>query len=156
LSWDEILKGRKTGAVFLSAEGSVGERNDEAKTVGTQAIIQLTDLGLAWKFNNADAWVYVFSQETGLPVGNGTVRLLRSENETVLTTKTSAAGIAYFHRDSRAQWLMAERGDDFQVLEFGAHPLTNVPLYAFNLPFGYSEPRNYQPVFLFSDRPLYQ
>jgi uncharacterized protein YfaS (alpha-2-macroglobulin family) len=156
LSGDEMLKGRRSGTVFLSAEGSIGESGDAAKAVGAQAIVQLTDLGLAWKFNNADAWVYVFSQETGLPVGNATIRLLTNENETVLTTKTSAAGIAYFHRDPRGQWLMAERGDDFQVIEFGAHPPTNVPLYAFNLPFGYSEPRHQQPVFLFSDRPLYQ
>jgi uncharacterized protein YfaS (alpha-2-macroglobulin family) len=156
LSWDHILAGRRTGAVFLSAEASAGGAGDAARTVGTQAIVQLTDLGLVWKFNGADAWVYVFSQESGLPVANATIRCLTNENETLLSAKTSAAGIAYFHRDPRSRWLMAENGDDFQVIEFGPHPLTNVPLYAFNLPYGSWEPRNFQPVFLFSDRPLYQ
>jgi uncharacterized protein YfaS (alpha-2-macroglobulin family) len=156
LSWDRILSGRRTGAVFLDASGVLGQPGENPKTVGTQAIVQLTDLGLVWKFNGTDAWVYVFSQETGLPVANATVRCLTNENETLLTSKTSAAGIAFFHRDKRSQWLMAEAGEDFHVVEFGPHPLTNVPLYAFKIPYGYWEPRNLQPVFLFSDRPLYQ
>ncbi len=156
LSWDHILAGRRTGAVFLSAEGSTGESGDEATTVGTQAIVQLTDIGLVWKFNGTDAWVYAFSEETGLPLANATIRCLTNENETLLSTKTSAAGMAYFHRDGRSQWLMAEKGEDFHIIEFGPHPLTNVPLYAFKIPYGYWEPRNLQPVFLFSDRPLYQ
>jgi alpha-2-macroglobulin len=156
LSWDHILAGRRTGAVFLSAEGSIDQSGADAKTVGTQAIVQLTDIGLVWKFNGADAWVYAFSQESGLPLANVTLRLLTKDNETLLTTKTSAAGLAYFHRDNRSQWLMAENGEDFRVDEFGQHPVTNVPLYAFKIPYGSWEPRNLQPVFLFSDRPLYQ
>ncbi|MEP7249044.1 MAG: MG2 domain-containing protein [Spartobacteria bacterium] len=156
LSWDHILGGRRTGAVFLSAEASIDRTDDDAKIVGTQAVVQLTDIGLVWKFNGTDAWVYAFSQETGLPLANVTLRLLTNENETLLTTKTSDAGIGYFHRDSRSQWLMAENGDDFHVIEFALHPMTNVPLYAFKIPYGTWEPRNLQSVFLFSDRPLYQ
>ncbi|MGH8091909.1 MAG: MG2 domain-containing protein [Chthoniobacterales bacterium] len=156
LSWDHILGGRRTGVVFLSAEGSISESGEEAKTVGTQAIVQLTDIGLVWKFNGADAWIYAFSEETGLPLANVTMRLLTNDNETLLSTKTSDAGLAHFHRDARSQWLMAENGDDFHVLEFGPHPVSNVPLYAFKIPYGYWEPRNLEPVFLFSDRPLYQ
>ncbi len=156
LSWDHILGGRRTGAVFLSAEGSIGGRGDEAGNVGAQAIVQLTDIGLVWKFNGPDAWIYAFSQETGLPLQNATVRVLTNENETLLSTKTSAAGMAHFQRDPRSQWLMAEKDDDFLMLEFGPHPMTNVPLYAFNIPYGSWEPRNLQPVFLFADRPLYQ
>ncbi|MEO7724771.1 MAG: alpha-2-macroglobulin family protein, partial [Chthoniobacterales bacterium] len=155
LSWDHILGGRRTGTVFLSAEGSINEAGNAGKIVGNQAIVQLTDIGLVWKFNGTDAWIYAFSQETGLPLANVTVRALTNENETLTTAKTSAAGIAYFHRDDRGQWLLAENGDDFLILEFGQHPPTNVPLYAFKIPYGYWERRNLQPVFLFSDRPLY-
>jgi uncharacterized protein YfaS (alpha-2-macroglobulin family) len=156
LSWDRILSGRRTGAVFVDASGVVGQPGQNPKTIGTQAIVQLTDLGLVWKFNGTDAWVYVFSQETGLPVANAMVRCLTNENETLHTAKTSPAGIAWFHRDKRSQWLMAQSGDDLHVVEFGLHPPTNVPLYAFKIPYGYWEPRNLEPVFLFSDRPLYQ
>ncbi len=156
LSWDHILGGRRTGAIFLSAESATSETGEEAKRVGTQAIVQLTDLGLVWKFNGPNAWVYAFSQETGLPLADVTVRCLTNANETLLSTKTSAAGMAFFQRDARSQWLMAELGEDFHLLEFGRYPETNVPLYAFRIPYGTWEPRNRQSIFLFSDRPLYQ
>ncbi len=37
----------------------------------------------------------------------------------------------------------------FHILEFGQHPPTNVPLYAFKIPYGNWERRNLQPVFFF-------
>ena len=44
LSWDEILGEQKTGAVLLTAE-SIDPVTETRKRVGTQAVIQLTDLG---------------------------------------------------------------------------------------------------------------
>jgi hypothetical protein len=103
----------------LSFRGSFDRRpGDEARTVGTQAIVQLTDLGLVWKFNGADAWVYVFLAGERAAAGQRHDSLPNERNETVLSAKTSAAGIAYFHRDPRSRWLMAENGDDFQRIEF--------------------------------------
>ena len=48
LNWDEILGEQKTGAVLLTAE-SVDPVTDGKKRVGTQAVVQLTDLGAVWK-----------------------------------------------------------------------------------------------------------
>src|SRR3954469_349132 len=44
LNWDEILGEHKTGAVLLTAE-SIDPVTAERKRVGTQAVVQLTDIG---------------------------------------------------------------------------------------------------------------
>ncbi len=48
LDWDQMLGGRETGVVFVEAERA-GGRSESRPRLGTQALIQLTDLGLAWK-----------------------------------------------------------------------------------------------------------
>ncbi|MEO6741801.1 MAG: hypothetical protein ABIP20_16270, partial [Chthoniobacteraceae bacterium] len=48
LNWDEILGPGKTGAVFLTAE-QPNKPAPNVKRVGTQALVQVTDLGVVWK-----------------------------------------------------------------------------------------------------------
>ena len=65
LNWDEILGEHKTGAVLLTAE-SVDPVTETHKRVGTQAVIQLTDLGALWKRDRDGALsVHMFSLEKG-------------------------------------------------------------------------------------------
>jgi len=58
-----MLAGRKTGVVFLDAARVTGE-SESNPTLGTQALIQLTDLGLVWKKASTGVEVFVFSHST--------------------------------------------------------------------------------------------
>src|SRR5204863_7656182 len=94
LSWDQLLAGRKSGVVFLDAERVNGE-HDARKPLGTQALIQLTDLGLVWKKAREGVEVFVFSHTTGQPVPQTSARLLGNENELLAEAATDASGLAH-------------------------------------------------------------
>ena len=74
LNWDEILGPGKTGAVFLTAEQPT-KPAPNVKRVGTQALVQVTDLGVVWK-QSGDSFLHVFSLTTAAPLSGATVRLL--------------------------------------------------------------------------------
>ncbi|MEO6786398.1 MAG: hypothetical protein ABI318_09725, partial [Chthoniobacteraceae bacterium] len=74
LNWDEILGPGKTGTVFLTAEQPT-KIAPNVKRVGTQALVQVTDLGVMWK-DGADDFLHVFSLTTAESVSGATVRLI--------------------------------------------------------------------------------
>jgi uncharacterized protein YfaS (alpha-2-macroglobulin family) len=80
LDWDRILGERKTGVVFVEAERAQ-EPYEHAGHLGAQTLVQVTDLGMAWKAAAGDLDAFVFSQSTGRPAAGAAVRLL--------TTKTN-------------------------------------------------------------------
>jgi uncharacterized protein YfaS (alpha-2-macroglobulin family) len=153
LHWDDIVGRRKSGAVFLVAEQEPDERGQRVKQ-GTQAIVQLTDLGLAWKFTDDSATVHVFSHTTGRPVANATVRVLTDESETLAERATDAQGIATLPLTTNAIWLMAESGGDLHAARLREHP---VYLYSFGVALDWSGARK-EPceAFLFTDRSVYR
>jgi uncharacterized protein YfaS (alpha-2-macroglobulin family) len=130
LTWDELLRGRKTGAVFLEAERST-ESNDSLPVLGTQSLIQLTDLGLAWKHGNGRLRALVFSYESGLPLSNAVVRLYSEENAPLGEASTDAQGQADLPFTEDAKWLAAQSGDDLHAVPLRAD---NIPLWSFHLP----------------------
>jgi hypothetical protein len=67
LSWDEILGEHKTGAVLLTAE-SIDPVTAEKRRVGTQAVVQLTDIGSVWKRDPSNLTLHLFSLTTGEPL----------------------------------------------------------------------------------------
>ncbi len=158
LSWDKLLHGRRTGAVFLEAARTFGRYYAETPSLGTQAIVQLTDIGLVWKSTRADAWIYAFSQETGEPLAGATLRLVTEDNKLILTRQTDARGWAEFPRSGADKWLVAQHGDDLHAIAFGTSPEDGIPLYAFHLPLNFweSDARVRRSIFLFADRPVYQ
>src|SRR6185295_16301357 len=119
-----------------------------------QAIVQLTDLGLAWKTSRNAATVLVFSHATGRPVEKAVVRLLTDENEAVGETATDSQGLATLPFSTNAVWLMAESGEDLHAARLREHDL---PLYNFGLRYAWNpEEDERHEVFLFTDRPLYR
>lgn len=164
IAWDEVLHGHKTGVVFLTAE-EAGNANDRK---GAQTLVQVTDLGLAWKCSGEDAWIHVFSHASGRPVSGATVRLLDSKSAVLATGKTNEVGdvrlptaTAKGSVRSMAAWLLAQSGDDFHVAEFGENR-DDLSLYSFKLRHGrrHSEEdensANERQVMLFSDRDVYR
>ncbi len=153
LDWDRILGGRKTGVVFVEAERAQ-EQYEYAGHLGAQALIQVTDLGLAWKGAAGDLDAFVFSQSSGRPAAGAAVRLFDDENQLLEEAIADSDGLAHLTCPTNAQWLAAALGQDFHVLKLQAH---GIPLYNFGVPLYWAgEPATDRPVMIFSDRVLYR
>jgi uncharacterized protein YfaS (alpha-2-macroglobulin family) len=153
LGWDRMLHGRKTAVVFLDARRA-GDDDAGKSALGTQALIQLTDLALVWKKDKEGVSVFVFSHTTGQPVAGVTARLYGDENETLEEAVTDDNGIARLGARGKAVWVAALKGDDFRALPLHEN---GVWLSGFNLPFqGSDQPDEPRRVMLFSDRNLYR
>ena len=165
--WDEVLSGRHTGVVFLDARRV--DDSGENPALGTQSLIQLTDLGMVWKTSQTGVDVFVFSQSTGQPVPGATVRLFSSENEPLQEAVTDTNGLAHvdlgapasrrrhlaqFDADTNADWIAVQQGDDFHALPLDEN---RAEMFHFNLPFADSgEQEDTRRVMLFADRDLYR
>ncbi len=120
LNWDEILGPGKTGAVFLTAEQPT-KPAPNVKRVGTQALVQVTDLGVVWK-NGADNFLHVFSLTTAEAVSGATVQLLDEKGAKISEMKTAADGTVRVpkqdEKEVTAKWLLVSRGDDQHLVRF--------------------------------------
>lgn len=174
LSWDRILGTRKTGVVLLEVERNLPE-NEHSPRLGTQALIQLTDLGMVWKRSKEVVQCLVFSEATGLPVPAAKVRLYTGENQLVeeaLTDTNGWANLPYHEAagasfdtfeppsqragSTNAAWIAVEKGEDFHALPLNEYQLG---LYGFGteLPYEhFSQLENLRRILLFSDRNLYR
>lgn len=165
LAWDEILAGRPQGAVFLVAEmksptdpaedDAPGARVSHAR-LGTQTLIQLTDLGFYWKTSPDRLWAVVFSYATGKPVAGATLRVLDNDGEVLAEQRADAAGLAVFETPPKAAWLMAQSGDDLHAVALNSTWENRLPVgdsisREWNL-----ENHDHEKVMLFSDRPVYR
>ena len=151
LRWDELLNGRRAGVVFLDAKA---EDDDHDPALGTQALMQLTDLGMSWKKSQTGVDVFVFSHTTGRPLAGATARLVSNENQTLREAVTDTNGLAHLAACTNADWVAAQLGDHFHAVKFDQN---RVWLSQFNLPgAGYDEPEDLRRVMLFSDRDLYR
>jgi len=152
LRWDDLLKGRRAGVVFLDA---TAVNDDRTPALGSQAQIQLTDLGLLWKKSPASVDVFVFSHTTGQPVGGAKVRLMSGENQTLRESVSDTNGLAHLDADTNADWVAVESGEDFHAAELSRNHIRPAPLP----PISYGESddeEDLRRVMLFSDRDLYR
>jgi alpha-2-macroglobulin len=153
LSWDRMLAGRKTGVVFLDADPARSE-SDSQPSLGTQALIQLTDLGVVWKKALSGVDVFVFSHATGQPVAGATARFFSDENEPLCQTLTDAGGQAHLPANTNAEWVAVQHGDDFHAALLNQN---RVWLYRFDLPCTGSDTQEAaRRVMMFSDRNVYR
>jgi alpha-2-macroglobulin len=153
LKWDDLLGGRRTGVVFVDARRV--DDNNVDPDLGTQALIQLTDLGIVWKKSASGVDAFIFSYGTGLPVSGATVRLLSNENEPLGETLTDTHGVAHLDANARASWVSAQQGDDFHAIAFDHYPnwYPREPGAEFIIRDELEDPMR---VMLFSDRDLYR
>lgn len=167
LHWDDLLNGRHTGVVFLDARRV--DENSDAPALGTQSLIQLTDLGMVWKTSRTGVDVFVFSQSTGQPISGATAHLFSSENEPLRDAATDTNGLAHLDlgapasrrlhlaqldANTNADWIGVQNGDDFHALPLDEN---RAEMFHFNLPFtGAGEQEDTRRVMLFADRDLYR
>ena len=154
LSWDEILGEHKTGTIMLTAE-SIDPVTAEKKRVGTQAVIQLTDIGSVWKRDSSGITFHLFSLTTGESLGNTHLRLLDAEQKEIGEAVTDAQGGARLPSNSDARWVFAQREGDGHLISINGSD-ASVPLYRLGVTDDYGEDVDPSPIFLFTERGVYK
>ncbi len=135
LDWNDLIKGATTGAFYLCSEGDSSTR--EKLAVGAQSLIQLTDIGLAWKQGEDGTTVYAFSLKSGQPLAGLDLSLCDENAASLAQAKTDAGGVARFQRDlyhatDKRLFLDAALGEDRHVISFH-EDLESVGLWSFGV-----------------------
>jgi uncharacterized protein YfaS (alpha-2-macroglobulin family) len=152
LSWDTLLGGRRTGVVLLDARRT--DQDGEEPALGTQTLIQLTDLGLVWKQSRTNVDVFAFAHQTGRPVAGATARLFSDENQLLGEAVADTNGLARLHANTNAAWVAVQSGDDFHAMVLDQNRIWP---FRFALPYtSAGEEEDPRRVLLFSDRDLYR
>ena len=156
LNWDEILGEHKTGAVLLTAE-SVNPVTAQHKRVGTQAVVQLTDLGAVWKSDRSGLSVHVFSLTKGQGIAGVKLRLLDGETKEIEKggATTDKDGNASLPAEDEARWVFAEREGDGHLIAIHNSD-TAVPLYRLGVTESGEGEEEVKSVFLFLERGVYK
>lgn len=159
LNWKDHLPDADPFALlFVSLEGTPkpGLDTRQAKPIITQAFVQLTDLGLAWKINKSEAFVYVYSCETGRPLPHVKLDVFGEDSKPLHSIRTDADGVARVPRDAEARHLRASWGDDTFLTAFDDE-ISTVSMWRFPVRHAWdyetTAPRH---TFLFTDRSLYR
>ena len=158
LNWDEILpKDQRYGTFFIEAKGKNHPDYDgQGMPPTTQAIVQLTDIGLSWKITNKEAFIYAFSCDTGAPLPGVKLEVYGEDATALQATTTDAAGVASLPRSTVARHLVASLGADSYLTAFDS-TLNTVGLWHFPIRYAYNKSaETTRKAFLFTDRSLYR
>ncbi len=135
LDWNDMTGGATTGAFYLCSEGESSTR--EKLSVGAQSLIQLTDIGLAWKQGEDGTTVYGFSLKSGKPLAGLGVTLRNEAGDALAEGKTAEDGIAridggaYRGKEQRF-YLDSQLREDRHLIQFFEN-LNSVGLWSFNV-----------------------
>jgi uncharacterized protein YfaS (alpha-2-macroglobulin family) len=157
LQWDELLpKELRHASLFLDATGTPLPGADGEGRRNTQAIIQLTDIGLAWKFTSKETLVYAFSCESGAPLPGVKLQLFGEDATALTSANTDAAGLATLPRPDAARHLQASLCDDSYLTAYDT-TLATVGLWHFPVRYSWNQPpESARKALLFTDRSLYR
>jgi uncharacterized protein YfaS (alpha-2-macroglobulin family) len=155
LNWDEILGEHKTGTVLLTAE-SIDPATPEGKRVGTQAVVQLTDIGSVWKRDRSGTSLHLFSLTTGQALPGVQLRLLDTGQKILGEAATDANGGAHLPDVSEMRWIFAQREGDAHLIAI-YNSEASVPLYRLGVTDDSGEEETEaRSVFLFTERGVYK
>ncbi len=157
LNWNEILpEDLHSGVLFLEASGTPRKATGSDKRPLTQAIIQLTDIGLAWKLTPREAFVYAFSCETGAPMPDVKLQLFGEDATELVSATTDASGLAGLPRNKDARHLQASLADDTYITAFD-NSMETVGMWYFPVRYSWNTPpESSRQALLFTDRSLYR
>ncbi len=155
-SWDEIVGQNRTGVVMLTAE-SIDPVLANGKRVGTQTIIQLTDIGAIWKRDREGVLLHVFSLATGKKLPAAQLRLLDREAGHVGEAVTDEQGNARMKLPDEARWVSIKTGDDTHVISVYDSE-NSLPLYRLGVTEESSDNDDAfaRSIFLFTERGVYK
>ena len=157
LNWDELLpKNLRTTALFLDITGVPNKDSGKQGRRNSQALIQLTDIGLAWKLTAAEAFIYAFSCDTGAPLPGVKIQLFGEDAAALQSAVTDAVGIATVPRSDAVRHLNASLAADGYLTAFDS-TLDTVGLWHFPIRYSWNKSaETTRKAFLFTDRSLYR
>ncbi|MBR90595.1 MAG: hypothetical protein CMO66_04900 [Verrucomicrobiales bacterium] len=151
LSWNDLLKGRKAGVAFVQVEGL----GDRGAVCVSQVVVQLTDLGVAWKSSGEQLLAWVFSQKTGQPVPGAKVSVLRNKGEKI-EAASDEDGLAWLPGPVKGGWLRVDHGGDILVQQVdGSDHRASVWNFGLFRPWDRNDPPKAY-LEMFSDRGVYR
>ncbi|MES2996250.1 MAG: MG2 domain-containing protein [Verrucomicrobiota bacterium] len=159
LKWDEILpKKTTTGTFFVEATGEPKDTRigDKLHRRSAQAIVQLTDIGLSWKFTRDEVLVHAFSCRTGGPLPGVKLTMYGDDAAVLDEAATDPSGLARLPRRKTSRHLAASKDADSYVTAFDSSAAT-IGMWHFPVRYAYSTPPEKQRrVFFFTDRSVYR
>lgn len=161
IDWNSLLGPGKSGSVFLTLQGEP-LRNVGKKKPGAQALVQVTDLGVLWKWGSAGLNARVFSMKSGTPVPDASLALFDAEFLPLGSTKTGADGAATLSKTAaEPAWMLLKTDSDAHAISLGLNAEI-LPVWGFGVPVAFSpwtgdpSPGDSIRAVLFTDRPLYK
>ncbi len=157
LSWDELLpKGLRNAALFVDITGEPNADSGKEGRRNAQAMVQLTDIGLAWKLTEKDAVVYAFSCDTGMPLPGVKVEMFGEDAVSIHSATTDASGLVSVPRGDATRHLKATLGSDGYLTAFDS-TLDTVGLWHFPIRYSWNKAvESTREAFMFTDRSLYR
>jgi len=162
-NWDEILPNKdKHAVVFLSVKATPKDKvrakdREAGRQQISQSLIQITDIGLAWKIANDKIWIYAYSCETGQPLPQVKISLYGEDAKELVIAKTDAFGLCELKRSTDAEThLVASHGKDVFITSLN-RSISKVAMWRFPVTYN-SREANYweRDAMIFSDRSLYK
>jgi uncharacterized protein YfaS (alpha-2-macroglobulin family) len=158
LKWDEIIGANRSGVVVLTAE-SIDPVIAGGKRVGSQTLVQLTDLGAVWKRDREATFMHLFSLASGKGIGSARLRLLDGEGAELARATTDEKGEARLPKKEEARWVFAETESDAHLVAIESYENV-LPLYRLGVTEDTSqydqEGRNSNTIFMFTERGVYK
>jgi len=157
LDWKNILDEERPTTLFLHAVGKPSQRVDGGRLAISQAVVQITDLGLAWKRGDTGVFAFVFSHASGDPVEGARLSLHDEQGAPLTETTTDKDGIAQLKKSSDARWIMARTEKDVHAssLDAGYQAYSPWRLGAPNYDWR-TLPKSRRAACIFTDRNLYR
>ncbi len=156
-SWDEVLGDRrnneKGGALFVSLE-SVGQ---DGTASSAQAVVQLTDVGIAWKEAGGQMFLHAFSLHNAMPLAGAAVRVTTGRNESLCRSETDAEGNVILSPKAvknASRWVTVTHQGDQHTMQLDRY-YSRIPLWSFGIHRGWGDDENLK-TYLFTDRLVYQ
>lgn len=157
LSWDELLpEGTDFASLFIDVIGTPHVMAEAKGRVNAQAIVQLTDIGLAWKFTDTQSLVYAFSCKTGKPLPGVKIDVRGEDAQLLEDAVTGDDGMATVVRNADVRHVQASLGEDSYTAAFD-ETLDSVGLWHFPVRYSWLKQQPQQRrAFMFTERSLYR
>jgi len=159
-SWNDVLPtDTENAVVFLAINASPKKliKGKVARPQTTQSIIQLTDIGLAWKIAKDKIWIYAYSCQTGQPLENVKISLYGADAAELNAAQTDAYGLCELERNKQKEKnIVASLGKDTFITSLD-RSISTVSMWRFPINFDYNEVNYWnRDALIFSDRSLYK
>jgi uncharacterized protein YfaS (alpha-2-macroglobulin family) len=156
IDWNQIVGANRGGMVLLTIEGDPMPEAGKQK-VGTQALIQLTDIGALWARQTDKLRFSVFSLSSGVPSPSAGIRLLDANFKEIARVSCDETGMATIPFVPEIQWAVITEQNDAYTLQLGQFAPTLKPDSGIGY-FNWDESSKLvnATCFVFTDRPLYR